>query len=51
MGFAQHKYQVEEDGCIAIGQEAGLGVEIDEAALQAMQWEPAQLRPWPKQID
>ncbi len=38
--YSTHCYEVEEDGCISIGNEPGLGVSIDEVALQSFDFIP-----------
>lgn len=48
--FASHTYAIEEDGCIALGNEPGLGVAIDEAALQAFEYRAGPFRPWPQNL-
>ena len=48
--FASHSYALEEDGCIALGNEPGLGVVIDEAALQKLDYRTGPLRKWPDNI-
>lgn len=48
--FSSHSYVVEDDGCMALGNEPGLGVAVDEAALQAFDYRPGPFRPWPENI-
>jgi len=48
--FSNHCYEVEEDGCINVGNEPGLGVSIDEATLQSFDYRPQSIRQWPIEI-
>ncbi len=48
--FSRYHYLVGDDGCIALGNEPGLGVSIDETVLQSFEFEPGPVRPWPQEI-
>ncbi|MCP5088710.1 MAG: mandelate racemase/muconate lactonizing enzyme family protein [Rhodobacteraceae bacterium] len=48
--FSSHSYTLGDDGCIALGHEPGLGVSIDEMALQSFEFEPGPARQWPPEI-
>ncbi|MBL6931467.1 MAG: mandelate racemase/muconate lactonizing enzyme family protein [Rhodospirillales bacterium] len=50
MQFSSHSFTVDDEGCIDLGNEPGLGVSIDETVLQNMNYSPAQSRPWPAEI-
>ena len=38
--FSRYPFNIDEDGCIALSEEAGLGVVVDEVALAGMEFEP-----------
>ncbi len=42
--FSSHSYAVEEDGCIPLGEDPGLGVAIDETVLQGFDYNPGPIR-------
>ncbi|MCP4318546.1 MAG: mandelate racemase/muconate lactonizing enzyme family protein [Hyphomicrobiales bacterium] len=48
--FSSHSYAVGDDGCIALGNEPGLGVSIDETVLRSFKFEPGLIRKWPQEI-
>jgi galactonate dehydratase len=48
--FTSHTYTLDADGCIVLGNEPGLGVTIDEAALQKVTFRPGEYRKWPEDI-
>jgi galactonate dehydratase len=48
--FASHSYRLDSDGCIPLGDEPGLGVTIDEEALQKFTFRAGELRKWPDKI-
>jgi len=48
--FSSHSYNVDDDGCIALGDEPGLGVSIDEDVLQGFDYSPEIFRQWPAEI-
>ncbi|GAB4283821.1 MAG: mandelate racemase/muconate lactonizing enzyme family protein [Roseovarius sp.] len=48
--FSSHSSQLGDDGCIAPGNEPGLGVRVDETALRGFAFEPGPLRQWPPAI-
>lgn len=45
--FSSHSCQFHDDGCVAPGDEPGLGVHVDETVLQGFAFEPGPLRHWP----
>ncbi len=45
--FSKHAYVVEEDGCIALSNQSGLGVSIDEDVLKNFDYMPGPYRQWP----
>ncbi len=48
--FSSHSYDVADDGCIALGEEPGLGVSIDETVLLSFDDKPGPIRQWPEEI-
>ncbi|MBT4888641.1 MAG: mandelate racemase/muconate lactonizing enzyme family protein [Rhodospirillales bacterium] len=48
--FAKHNFKVEDDGCIALSNEPGLGVSIDETALANFDYKQAPIRQWPDSV-
>ena len=45
--FSNSDWQVEQDGCIALPTEAGLGVSINESSLVNFEYQASPIRDWP----
>jgi L-alanine-DL-glutamate epimerase-like enolase superfamily enzyme len=48
--FASHSYRLDSDGCIPLGDDPGLGVTINEEALQKFTFRTGEFRKWPNNI-
>ena len=45
--FSNSDWQVDQDGCIALPREAGLGISINESSLLDFEYQASPIREWP----
>ena len=45
--FSNSDWQLDQDGCIALPREAGLGISINESSLLDFEYQASPIREWP----